>query len=244
MVEGIEHRVGLLIPGSNTNIEPEYCRVLPPSVSAHVARLTMTTVDEDGLSRQDQDVAQQAKLLASARVDVILFCLTAASFQLGRDYDANLKQRIEEASGVPALTAARTIVDALKAFGVKRIAMATPFGPEVNAVSRAYMVASGFDVVSIAGLGLVDNFSIAQTDYETVRDLVRNADAADAEAVVIPGGNMPCLAIAPELEEELHKPVITTNQAGIWALLRQLGRMQPLAGRGQLLERHLGRSGR
>ncbi len=237
--EPIKHRVGLLIPSSNTNIEPEYYSVMPPTVSTHVARMAMTSVDDQGLSGQDQDVVRQAELLATAKVEVILFCLTAASFQLGLDYDAGLRQRIEAASGKPALTAAQTIVDALNTLGVRRIAMATPFVPEVNAVSRAFMTANGFDVVSIEGLGYVDNFAIALTDYDTVRDLVRRADRADAEAIVIPGGNMPCLQIAPELERELNKPVVTTNQAGIWALLRHLGGFQQLDGRGLLLENHL-----
>ena len=178
-------------------------------------------------------------MLATAGVDAILFCLTAASFQLGLDYDAGLKVRIESASGKPAMTAARTIIDALNALGVQRIAMATPFVPEVNVVSRAFMVANGFDVVSIQGLGLIDNFSIALTEYQTVRDLVRNADHGDAEAIVIPGGNMPCMLIADELERELKKPVVTTNQAGIWTLLRHLGGFQEVTGRGQLLENHL-----
>ena len=237
--EPIKHRVGLLIPSSNTNVEPEYNAVMPPSVSVHAARLGMTKVSAEGLAGQDQDVTRQSELLATAQVDVILFCLTAASFQLGLDYDASLKERIETASGKPAMTAAQTVVDALNTLGVTRIAMATPFVPEVNAVSRAFMAANGFDVVSIEGLGLVDNYSIALTDYQMVRDLVRETDHRDAEAIVIPGGNMPCMLIADELERKLKKPVVTTNQAGIWALLRQLGMFEGLTGRGQLLEKHL-----
>ena len=234
-----KHRVGLLIPSSNTNIEPEYYAVMPPSVSVHFGRLEMTEVSAAGLSGLEDDVTRQSELLATAGVDAILFCLTAASFQLGLDYDAGLKQRIETASGKPAMTAAQTIVDALNSLQVQRIAMATPFVPAVNEVSRAFMTANGFEVLSIEGLGLTDNFSIAQTDYETVRDLVRRADHGDAEALVIPGGNMPCLQVAPELELALNKPVVTTNQAGIWALLRQLGGQERLTGMGQLLADHL-----
>lgn len=237
--ERIKHRVGLLIPSSNTNVEPEYNAVMPPTVSVHAARLGMTQVSAEGLAGQDEDVARQSELLATAGVDVILFCLTAASFQLGLDYDAKLKKRIESASGKPAMTAAQTVVGALNVLGVRRIAMATPFVPDVNEVSRAFMTANGFDVVAIQGLGLVDNFSIALTDYQTVRDLVYEADHPDAEAIVIPGGNMPCMLIADELERELKKPVVTTNQAGIWALLRHLGGFQGLIGRGQLLENYL-----
>ena len=79
MLRQIEHRVGLLIPSSNSTIEPEYYAVMPPSISVHFARLTMTEVNDAGLARQDEDVVQQARLLATAGVEVILFCQTAAS---------------------------------------------------------------------------------------------------------------------------------------------------------------------
>lgn len=235
----IEHRVGLLIPSSNSLIEPEYYAVMPRSVSVHFARLTMTEVSDAGLARQDEDVAAQSLLLASANVEAILFCLTAASFHKGLDYDADLKRRIEDHSGKPALTAARTIIEALNVLGVGRIAMAAPFVPEVTEGSRRFLADNGFDVVAAEGLAYVDNFSIALIETETVRDLVRRVDSDAAEAIVIPGGNMPCLAIAEDMEAELGKPVVTTNQAGIWALLRHLGGFQCLTGFGQLLREHL-----
>ncbi len=235
----IKHRVGLLIPSSNSLIEPEYYAVMPKSVSVHFARLAMTEVNDDGLARQDEDVMRQSALLATAGVDVILFCQTAASFYRGLEYDAGLKTRIETASGKPAMTAAQTIIDVLNVLGTRRIAMATPFIPEVYDVSCAFLTANGFDVLAVEGLGYVDNFLIAQIEYDTVRELVRRSDHPDAEAIVIPGGNMPCLLIADELEQELGKPVITTNQAGIWALLRHLGGFGGLTGMGQLLGAHL-----
>ncbi len=235
----IEHRVGLLIPSSNSLIEPEYYAVMPRSVSVHFARLTMTEVSDAGLARQDEDVAAQSRLLASANVEVILFCLTAASFHKGLDYDADLKRRIEDHSGKPALTAARTIIDALNVLGVSRIALATPFVPEVTEASRRFLVDNGFDVVAAEGLAYVDNCSIALIDPETVRDLMRRVDSDAAEAIVVPGGNMACLSIAEAMEEELGKPVVTTNQAGIWALLRHLGGFDRLTGLGRLVREHL-----
>ncbi len=235
----IEHRVGLLIPSSNSLIEPEYYAVMPPSVSVHFARLAMTEVTDAGLARQDEDVAAQSRLLATANVEVILFCLTAASFHKGQGYDADLKRRIEDESGKPTMTAAGTIIDSLKVLGARRIALATPFNPVVNEDSRRFLVDSGFDVVAAEGLAHTDNFSIALIDPETVRDLVRRVDRSDAEAIVIPGGNMQCLSIAEDMEEELGKPVVTTNQAGIWALLRHLGGFDRLTGLGRLLGEHL-----
>ena len=235
----IEHRVGLLIPSSNSLIEPEYYAVMPPSVTVHFARLAMTEVTDAGLARQDEDVAAQSRLLATANVEVILFCLTAASFHKGQGYDADLKRRIEDRSGKPAITAAGTIIDSLNVLSVRRIALATPFNSVVNEDSRRFLVDSGFDVVAAEGLAYTDNFSIALIDPETVRDLVRRVDRSDAEAIVIPGGNMQCLSIADDMEEELGKPIVTTNQAGIWALLRHLGSFNRLTGLGRLLREHL-----
>ncbi len=117
--------------------------------------------------------------------------------------------------------------------------MATPLIPIVHGDSRRFLLDSGFDVVAAEGLAYADNFSIALIDPETVRDLVRRVDRSDAEAIVIPGGNMQCLSIADDMEEELGKPVVTTNQAGIWALLRHLGGFDRLPGLGRLLREHL-----
>ena len=191
----IEHRVGLLIPSSNSLIEPEYYAVMPPSISVHFARLTMTEVSADGIARQDADVIAQSQMLATANVEVILFCITAASFYMGLDYDAELKRRIEAESGKPALTAARTVIDALRILDVCRIALATPFVPKGTDRARQFFEANGFDVVAAEGLDYTDNFSIALIEPETVRDLVRRVDTDTAQAIIIPGGNMPCLSI-------------------------------------------------
>ena len=50
---------------------------------------------------------------------------------------------------------------------------------------------------------------------------------------------MPCLSIVEEMEAELGKPVVTTNQAGIWALLRHLGTIDRVDGAGRLLREYL-----
>lgn len=235
----IQHRVGLLIPSSNSQIEPEYYAVMPPSISVHFGRVTLTEVSDAGFARQDIDVVAQSQLLATANVDVILFCITAASFYKGLDYDAGLKQRIEAETGTPALTAATTVIDALRTLEVRRIALATPFLPVGNERARRFLDANGFDIVASDGLGYTDNFSIALVELDAVRDLVRRVNADAVDAIVIPGGNMPCLEIVEEMEAELGKPVVTTNEAGIWALLRHLGVTDPVRGAGQLLENHL-----
>jgi maleate isomerase len=216
-------RAGLLIPSSNTTIEPEYYSLGPWQVSWHFARLTMTRVDEAGLREQDKDIDLEAGRLGAANPHVVLFCQSAASFIMGRDYDADLKARIGAASGAPVLVAGETMVDLLSALGVKRLALATPFTDAVNEKTTSYFQGAGFEVAGVSGLGIVTNFDIAALDEEKLVALVKSVDRPDAEAIVMPGGNMPCLGHMAAMEAAVNKPVVTTNLAGMWSISKLLG---------------------
>lgn len=234
-------RCGLLIPSSNTMIEQEYGGLLPPGVTAHFQRLPMTTLDDEGIREQDAVMDEAARMLGDARVGVVLLCQTAASFHMGLAWDGAVKQRLSEAAGCPAITAAGTMTAALRVLGVERVALGTPFPAEMNETSVAYLQARGFEVVNNAGLGFRDNFEIALLKPEQVLELAAKADTPDAEAVILPGGNMPCMPAVGPAEQALGKPVITTNQCGAWAMLSVIGRAVPMKGKGVLLSRHAGK---
>jgi len=52
----------------------------------------------------------------------------------------------------------------------------------------------------------------------------------------VPGGNFPTMAPAPAWEKELGRPVITTNGAALWAMVKLMGADVKLPGLGKLLE--------
>jgi maleate cis-trans isomerase len=52
---------------------------------------------------------------------------------------------------------------------------------------------------------------------------------------VVPGGNFPTLPSIAAWERELKKPVVTTNQASVWAMLRAFNSAERLAAFGRLL---------
>ena len=51
-----------------------------------------------------------------------------------------------------------------------------------------------------------------------------------------PGGNFPTMSFVPAWEREFGKPVVTTNQAALWAMMGIMGVSDPLPGLGRLLE--------
>ncbi len=226
----------MLIPSSNTSIEREYPRWMPHELSFHFARLTMTRLDAAGMGEQLADMRRAVASLRDARVDAVLLCQTAASYWMGRAWDSEIRRDMAEWAGAPALTAAATVLDALLALGAQRVAFAAPFPAEIGQASLRYLESSGISVVNSAFGELRDNFAIAEMAPEEVLDLAARADHPDAQALLMPGGNMPCLALAGEIEARIGKPMVSTNQAGMWALLSLFALPDRIAGAGQLLQ--------
>src|SRR3954466_2456811 len=119
-----KHRIGLLVPSSNSTQEPEFVQMLPPPVSLHVARLSLSRIDPDSTLSIVAELEKESRKLADAQVDVVVLAATAPSTRMGKGYDATLIKRMEEAAGKPATTAATAMLDAFAACGVHRVALA------------------------------------------------------------------------------------------------------------------------
>ncbi len=120
---------GVLIPATNTTVEIEYNRLLPPNLQVHVGRLGKSGAIPF-LPSRDEDIAYQSQMLGAAKVEVVSLAQTSASL-FDADYDETTKRRITEGSGVPALTSAEAIGQALCALGVARIGLVSPYSDEV-----------------------------------------------------------------------------------------------------------------
>jgi maleate isomerase len=224
---------GMLVPSTNTTCEIEFRRV-PADLQVHTARLGKGGASAFSPSL-DADVAYQSKLLGSARVEVIALIQTSASL-FADDYDAVTIKRMTEASGVPSLTSARAIGEALRALGASRIAMATPYSPEViGRATHYYESKYGMTVVAAQSLGGEDAYSIGKMDAGMAQAAFGRIDRPEVEALVLPGGNFPTLDFIAPWERQFGKPVITTNQAALWAILRAMKVSTPLPEWGRLL---------
>lgn len=232
-------RIGLLVPSSNTTVEPEFYRALPREVTLHTARLYLTQIAPESILRMVEDLEAQSRLLASAAVDVIVLGATAPSFLKGLGYDREIIAKIVAATGKPATTTSTALIEALGHLGAKRVALGSAYDEKVNGIAAAFIEASGIRVVNAAGLGLVDNLVVGRLAPETALDLGRKVDHPDADAIVLACTNWRTMDALERLEAAVGKPVVSTTQVSIWAALRMLGWRQPVTGFGRLL-RELG----
>lgn len=232
----IERRhFGVLIPSTNTTVEIEYTRHLPATLQFHIGRCGKAANTPFSPSL-DADVIRQSKLLGDAKVEVITLAQTSASL-FDDDYDATVKAQMVSNAGVPAVTSAEAIGEAVRALGIKCIGIVTPYSTEViQRAKRYFETRYRLQVVGMEGFGATDAYAIGKLDANIAFEGLRRVDTPEIGALVVPGGNFPTMPWIAEWERTLGKPVITTNQATLWAALGVMKLNDPLPGLGCLLQ--------
>jgi maleate cis-trans isomerase len=225
---------GVLIPSTNTTVEIE-CRLLPSHYQAHVGRLLTSAPGRPFSPPRDDDIDYQSRLLGTAKVEMVILAQTSASL-FADDYDEAVTRRISAGAGVPAVTSAQAVGRAVRALEARRIGLVSPYSEPVNDRAAHYFAAEhGLETVVREGFGATDSYAIGKLGPEHARDAFRRIDRSEIEAFIVPGGNFPTLASIAEWEREFGKPVVTTNQASFWAMLRMVGAGERIAGYGRLL---------
>ncbi|MGH7343558.1 MAG: hypothetical protein ACREK4_01475, partial [Candidatus Rokuibacteriota bacterium] len=159
---------GVLIPSTNTTVEME-CRLLPPRYQAHAGRLMSSGAGSFSPSR-DEDIDYQARLLGTARVEMVILAQTSASL-FADDYDDVVTKRMRAGAGVPAVTSAQAIGRAVRALGVRRIAIVSPYSDVVNdRAARYFKTKHGLDTIALEGFRATDSYAIGQLGPQNARD--------------------------------------------------------------------------
>ncbi len=229
-------RVGLLLPSSNTTMEPDLYRMAPRDVTVHTARMLLRVVTPEGLEEMAGEATGAAGLLKTACVDMIAYGCTSGSLIGGVGWEKSLKRRLEEAAGVPVVTTAGAVVEGLRTLGAERVSVFTPYTDAVNAIERDFLEAHGFKVTTMRGIGLTDNQMIGRVRGERLEAFI--APAPGSDAVFVSCTNLPVVDLIERLEERHRLPFVTSNQATMWAALRGLGESS-LDGYGELLREHV-----
>ncbi|WP_300035312.1 Asp/Glu racemase [uncultured Roseobacter sp.] len=234
-------RIGLMVPFTNTNLEPDFALMCPPEFMVHTVR--MGGYEEEAIPGADQmrglgtsGLDEPLRLLNGAHPDVIVYGCTSATLTHGPSFDQSLSEKMSAMSGCEAITAAGALVEGLRRTGVDRIGFASPYVAEINSLAVSYLEKSGFQVVSRAEVdsALSNEGQGAMTPSE-VFNLGLAADRDDIGAIVLSCTDMRSVEIIDALEKETGKPVITSNQALLAAVIRAVSWKGQLHGFGRLL---------
>lgn len=220
-------RIGMLTPSSNTVLEPVTMQLLAglPDVTAHFSRFKVTEIalDPGALAQfDDSEILRAAELLAHAKVDVISWNGTSASW-LGLDRDMRLAERIRAATGIEASTCVLSLVEILGRLGITRQALVSPYTDDVQARIIATYAAGGIACPAERHLGIRDNFSFGTVPQAVIREMITEVVATGPEAITILCTNMNGAGLAAECEAKGMPIILDSVSVTLWGCLMALG---------------------
>jgi maleate isomerase len=220
-------RIGMIVPSSNTCLEPQTYRILGDrqDVTIHSTRIPVTRIALDDSSDKQFDssvMRASAELLATANVDVIAWNGTSGSW-LGASHDHALVREITDATGIPATTSTLAYLEAFASFSTERIGLFTPYTADVNEAVIASYAREGIKTIDHRHLDLTDNESFGRvTDEEMLPGSLELA-AAHPDALVYLCTNLYGANITADVEARTGVPVLDSVAVTLWHALKLAG---------------------
>ena len=226
-------RIGVIIPSSNRMAEPNFQRFAPKGVVPHFMRLRMSGDKRGEFNSFIARLGEAAAVLGDSKCDLTLLQCTGTSMSGGYGGEKTMKDAIEGATGRPALTTADCLMMAFDALGVRRFVFISENHPEGYEEKKQFLLDAGYEILGGSGAGLVSDQSCT-TPPAFWADLARQHRDDRADAYFISCANIQAIDTIEELEEELGRPVLTSNQVALWASVRKIGIDDPMPGLGRL----------
>lgn len=223
---GFEHALGVITPSGNLVVERITTRLLDrfPTVSAHFSRIGVVGERDPFPDSYDLDgMLTAARLLSHAKPDVILWNGSKGG-SIGFGHDADLRRRIEDATGITATTSSLALLEAVARLGTRRIALVTPYAAAYQQRIVARMAKEGIAVIAESHLGLTDNLSYASVPAERILAQIETVTRAAPDAVLTWCTNYAGALVAAEAERRHGLPVLDATTLPLWHALRLVGR--------------------
>jgi maleate isomerase len=220
--------IGVLTPQANTTVEPEFSILCPPGNAFINARLTSPKETiEERLIDYTESLEGQISQFANAPVAALAFAATGGSYLIGKDEEDRLVERVRRSRGVPLITSARAVCDALSTLGASRIALISPYPEGLTVHSVAYWKSRDLDVMNV--VSAFEDGGMFHPIYALGADKAGAGLGAlrdsGAEAIVMLGTGMPTLAPIAAHAGWDGPPILSCMLALVWrSVLASAGR--------------------
>lgn len=222
--------LGVLTPQANTTVEPEMAILMPRGTAWINGRLMSEKPTIAGRLRDYfANFEQSTRQFANAPVGAIAFACTGASYLVGATAEDAELSRLSERLGVPVITAASAVVDALHVLGARRIGLVSPYDDELNRASTIYWQERGFVIAAKAGaFNSGDSFHpIYSLPSGAAQAALDSMSDKDVDAIVMLGTGMPTLAPIARAAGATTAPVMSCMLCLAWRSVCHLQGRQP-----------------
>jgi maleate isomerase len=242
---GWRKKFAVLIPSTNTSVQPEFDDMRPAGVTNHISRIRIPNIplqsDADFNKLIELIVAAQDEAVDSAmscEPDRLVLGISAETFWGGYQMSLQLKAHLLEKTKLPVSMGSEACEEVLKLYNARTLGVVTPYWPVGDRNVIKFFEEAGFAVKRIEGLKRTSPVDIAHTTEAELRAALRKVDGDDVDALIQVGTNLAMARLAAQAEVWLAKPVIAINTAIYWHALRHSGIADKVDGFGSLLLRH------
>lgn len=244
---GSRLKMGIVLPSTNTTMQPETESLRPMGVSNHTSRMLIrdSYIDkEPGFQNVISDIRVSTSdailSVATCKPNRIILGVSPESYWEGPgSHEMILKKFQEVSNGIPITTSPDAFKVALRKLGnLKRIAVLTPYLPIGDNTVSNFFTDNGYDVVSIKGLGGMTPSRISHITEENIFEAIKEVNNPSVQAIVQVGTNVAMARAAMIAEKWINKPVLSNNVVLYWHALRESGVMDKMENFGQLLVHH------
>ncbi|MEM9129845.1 MAG: Asp/Glu racemase [Pseudomonadota bacterium] len=218
-----KHKLGLIVLSTDETLENEARHVLEArDVALYHSRIfSANTVTRASLRDMETRLSEAAGLLPEG-VDVIGYGCTSASVMIGAE---GVEKRIQAAKpGVAVTNPMSAICAALNHVGATKIAMLTPYTHAVADPMRAYLQRCGVEIVTTFDFGEEDDRRVARISETSTQEAVgRLLSNTDVDAIFASCTNLRSFGIIESIETDMGVPMLSSNQALLWHMLRLSG---------------------
>jgi maleate isomerase len=245
MVDSLGYRlkIGVVVPSTNTVVQPEFADLQPPGVTNHVSRIHIPDVQltteanfTAHIERMRAGIDAAMERVMTAKPGYVINGLSLEAFWDGLEGSMAMLKRLETKFQTRISMGNNAILSALaKVGGIKRIALITPHKPKGDARVRAFFTEAGYEVTDLFSFNVNLPTAICHVTPDALRDAILRVNASQPDAIVQVGTGLACGRVAAQAWDWLKKPVFAINTACYWHALRQNGINDRIAGYGPLL---------
>jgi maleate isomerase len=229
-------RIGFIIPSSNRMVEEQAWRLLPGDIIPHVTRLAMTNRHKVPLDQLIPRIEEATALLADSDCDVTVLQCTGTSMSGGVAKEAEVLAAMEKVGGRPALSAASSLMSAFTTLKAKKIVFISETRQAGHDAKKRFLDEAGYTILADRAVGLAGSAEYCSTPPQLWFDEAMKLRRDDADLYFISCANIRSIDVIEDLEKELGRPVVTSNQAAFWCALRKIGIQDRLPKLGRLFD--------
>lgn len=228
---------GVIVLQSDETLENEFAPLFSgDGIGLHHSRIPFAdAVTPETLHEMHENLPRSASLFPSeGSLDVIGYACTSGTTMIGIDAVEKAVQSAQPRARVTNPVSG--LLAACEHLGVRRIGFLTPYMPAVSEAMQALLVSHGLEIGAFGSFEQESDRAVARIAPASVLDAMCSVGGGDVDAVFASCTNLRTFSVIEEAERRLNRPVITSNQALAWHMLRLAGLDGEVAGPGRLFQ--------